>query len=104
MEHETYPTITADDVRALESAARVVREIAQRAGDPSDLSRLAEEITYTAWAYAADYDDCPVHGEQLVHDRADATPGPDPYTIVKLACGHRVICLGPGESNMIIDR
>jgi len=46
-------------------------------------------------------DECPEHGEQRVTG-SRASAGSDPYNINKLACGHEVICMGPGESNYIV--
>ena len=45
-------------------------------------------------------DTCPEHGEQAVTSYS-STPGPDPYGVQHLACGHRVVCYGPGEENYI---
>ena len=45
--------------------------------------------------------DCPAHGDQVVIGEGE-TPGPDPYSILHLACGCSVICMGPGEPNTII--
>lgn len=44
---------------------------------------------------------CPEHGAQEVVGFG-ATRGPDPYGIDVLACGHDVICLGPGEPYVIV--
>lgn len=44
---------------------------------------------------------CPVHGYQQITGYG-STKGPDPYGISKLACGHSVICLGPGEPNVLV--
>jgi hypothetical protein len=46
-------------------------------------------------------DVCPEHGPQRVTGYG-ATRGADPYGISKLACGHDVICLGPGDENLIV--
>jgi hypothetical protein len=51
---------------------------------------------------AAPSDTCPEHGEQKV-TRFAATGGPDPYAINVLACGHSVMCFGPGEVNVIVQ-
>jgi hypothetical protein len=48
-----------------------------------------------------DTETCPDHGEQVVRGYS-ATRGPDPYQVSHLACGHRVICLGPGDPNVIL--
>lgn len=44
---------------------------------------------------------CPEHGWQDVVGY-ESTGGPDPYAIDRLACGHRVMCYGPGEPNVIV--
>jgi hypothetical protein len=49
-----------------------------------------------------DTDECPVHGNQPVVAYS-STRGPDPYAVNKLACGHQVACLGPGEPNVIVN-
>jgi hypothetical protein len=46
-------------------------------------------------------DECPEHGTQPITGYSQ-TPGPDPYAINILACGHRVLCMGPGEPNTIV--
>lgn len=46
-------------------------------------------------------DTCPEHGERRVV-RETATPGPDPYAVHVLDCGHRVACFGPHEPNVIL--
>jgi hypothetical protein len=48
-----------------------------------------------------DHDTCPAHGVQRVVGH-DVTKGVDPYGINVLACGHRVVCLGPHEPNVIL--
>lgn len=48
-----------------------------------------------------DTDTCPEHGVQDVTGYS-ATQGSDPYSVQHLACGHKVICLGPGDPNIII--
>jgi len=45
-------------------------------------------------------DTCPIHGVQAIVDHG-STGGPDPYAISKLACGDAVMCLGPGDPNII---
>lgn len=45
--------------------------------------------------------DCPDHGMQKVV-KEGSTGGSDPYTILHLACGHAVVCMGPGDPNTII--
>jgi len=47
------------------------------------------------------YDECPEHGLQEVTGYG-STQGPDPYAVNELACGHNVICMGPGSPNEII--
>jgi hypothetical protein len=47
-------------------------------------------------------DECPEHGEQRVVGYG-STRGADPYDINRLACGHGVICLGPGDPNVIVE-
>jgi hypothetical protein len=48
-------------------------------------------------------DTCPEHGEQPVIGHG-STRGSDPYAVSRLACGHGVICFGPGEANVIVER
>lgn len=54
----------------------------------------AEDLEHT--------DICPTHGREDVVS-GDSTGGPDPYHINILACGHGVICMGPGEPNVIVS-
>ncbi len=56
------------------------------------------------WTEADDEptDTCPTHGEQVVV-AYDVTHGADPYAINRLACGHGVICFGPGDDNVIVN-
>jgi hypothetical protein len=48
-----------------------------------------------------DTETCPEHGEQTVTGYG-ATRGSDPYGTSRLACGHTVVCFGPGEGNVIL--
>lgn len=45
--------------------------------------------------------ECPEHGTQDITG-GSSTGGPDPYHIDHLACGHHVICMGPGEPMTIV--
>jgi hypothetical protein len=51
---------------------------------------------------ALNTDECPEHGEQEVTG-SHSSLGSDPYNINHLACGHEVICMGPGDPNHIIN-
>jgi hypothetical protein len=46
-------------------------------------------------------DECPEHGIQQITGYS-STGGPDPYAVNELACGHNVICMGPGSPNEIV--
>jgi hypothetical protein len=47
--------------------------------------------------------ECPAHGKQNVQSEG-VTQGSDPYSILHLACGDSVVCMGPGEPNTIIGQ
>jgi hypothetical protein len=44
---------------------------------------------------------CPQHGEQKVVGYGEVGKV-DPYGTEELACGHEVVCMGPGEPNVIL--
>ena len=62
----------------------------------------SEKDQYDPAEWQLEVTKCPEHGDQAVVGYA-STGGPDPYGVDKLACGHEVICMGPGEPNTIIN-
>lgn len=69
-------------------------------GTPCNTIPTLQEVLDEYMA-SLEHDDCPKHGEQRVI-RESSIGGVDPYAVNHLACGHRVVCFGPGEDNVII--